>query len=411
MTSAERSGAPDEELEAWAASGAMYLTGRPDGPPLGPPPGFVGRLRALATGLTDVDVLTLLGERAAIAGFKRSGDVSCGGAARLLRTADGWVAVNLPRRDDVDLLPAWLIGVEFGSDAPWEKMAAAVAKEPAELLTKRAQFLGLPVATLPRGLIAASPGFGGDDTRGDGHGGLDRPFVVDLSSLWAGPLCTSLLQQTGARVVKVESVRRPDGARRGPAAFFDLLHAGQEAVAIDFRDADGRVALRQLIEAADVVVEASRPRALEQLGIDAKAVLGRAAETGQGPRVWVSITGYGRTAPGRDRVAFGDDAAVAGGLVAWDERGPCFLADAIADPCAGIAAAAGVLRALRGGPSLLDVSMRDVAAHLAGPDATCPARPMPTGTVAERPRARPVTGRGPALGEHTEAVLAEIRSR
>src|SRR2546430_4360155 len=55
-------------------------------------------------------------------------------------------------------------------------------------------------------------------------------------------------------------------------------------------------------------------------------------------------------------------------LVVWDEAGPCFLADAVADPCAGMVAAAAVLGALAGGGRwLLDVSMRDVAAHLAGP--------------------------------------------
>src|SRR5207253_5303213 len=114
--------------------------------------------------------------------------------------------------------------------------------------------------------------------------GTQGLFVADLSSLWAGPLCAHLLQLAGARVVKVESLHRPDGARSGPAAFFDLLHGGQEAVAIDFRHADGRASLRRLVEAADVVVEGSRPRALEQLGVVAEGVLAEAAECGAGPR-------------------------------------------------------------------------------------------------------------------------------
>jgi crotonobetainyl-CoA:carnitine CoA-transferase CaiB-like acyl-CoA transferase len=211
--------------------------------------------------------------------------------------------------------------------------------------------------------------------------------------------------------VKVESRHRPDGARRGPAAFFDLLHGGQEAVAVDFHHEDGRAALRRLLGAADVVVEGSRPRALEQLGIVAEKVLAGSV-AGGGPRVWVSITGYGRAAPGRDRVAFGDDAAAAGGLVVWDETGPCFCADAVADPCAGIVAAAATLRALSaGGRWLLDISMRDVAAHLAGPWSPSGAMRAPAGLVAEPPRARAASGMGPRLGEHTEAVLGEVRSR
>jgi hypothetical protein len=82
-----------------------------------------------------------------------------------------------------------------------------------------------------------------------------------------------------------------------------------------------------------------------------------------GPRVWVSITGHGREA---NRVGFGDDAAVAGGLVAWDEAEPCFAGDAIADPLAGIAAAGLVRSALTsGGRWLADVSLAGVAASVA----------------------------------------------
>ncbi len=408
---------------AWARSGAMSLTGRPDGPGLQPPPGFVERLSAFGDRLADgavklgsrleVDVLALLGERAAISGLHRRGDVTCGGAGRLLRTADGWLAVSLPRPDDLDLVPAWLPGSVADPDTSvWPAIAGAAAMGSAETLADRAQLLGLAVSALPSGPGPEHPmprpvketDFGDAGPVGS----LDGLLVIDLSSLWAGPLCTHLLQLAGARVVKVESLHRPDGARNGPRPFFDLLHAGQEAVAIDFRRDEGRAALRNLIGAADVVVEASRPRALEQLGISAEAVL-RAGGV-RGPKIWVSITGYGRAAPGRDKVAFGDDAAAAGGLVAWDEVGPCFLADAVADPCAGIVSAAAVLQALAaGGPRLLDVSMRDVAAHLAGPDAAA-VRP-PSAVAAEPPRARTPSGRAPRLGEHTESVLEELRCR
>ena len=82
----------------------------------------------------------------------------------------------------------------------------------------------------------------------------------------------------------------------------------------------------------------------------------------------MSITGHGRDGPERDWVGFGDDAAVAGGLVAWDDRGPVFCADAVADPVSGVVAAIAVLEALAaGGHRLLDVPLAAVAAHLAGP--------------------------------------------
>jgi crotonobetainyl-CoA:carnitine CoA-transferase CaiB-like acyl-CoA transferase len=105
-------------------------------------------------------------------------------------------------------------------------------------------------------------------------------------------------------------------------------------VALDLDEPGGRAALRALVRAADVVIEASRPRALESLGVGAETVM-----TDRRPRTWVRITGHGRTA-GANRVAFGDDAAVAGGLVAWDAHGPVFAGDAIADPLTGLFAAA-----------------------------------------------------------------------
>ena len=89
-----------------------------------------------------------------------------------------------------------------------------------------------------------------------------------------------------------------------------------------------------------MVIEASRPRALAQLGVNGPDLV-RAG----GPRVWVSITGYGRSGDAANRVAFGDDAAAAGGLVVWRDGVPLFCADAVADPLTGLTAADACLRA------------------------------------------------------------------
>lgn len=187
---------------------------------------------------------------------------------------------------------------------------------------------------------------------------LDGAVVVDLSSMWAGPLCAHLLGRAGARVIKVESTRRPDGARRGDPRFFDWLHDGHEQLAVDFHTPEGQAKLRELISTADVVIEASRPRALAELGL---APGERVHRDGQ---VWLSLTGYGRAEP--MRVAFGDDAAVAGGLVGWDGAEPVFCGDAIADPLTGICAALAVCCAvLGGGGQLIDLSMRATAAAFA----------------------------------------------
>ena len=403
-----------DEVAAWAASGAMALTGWPDAAPLGPPEGLVPKLAAIGKVLDShrcatrsgaaVDPLALLGERAALGGLARQGATSCGGATRLLRAQSGWLAVSLARPEDLELVPAWL-----ELDAPptdvWATVAAAVAARSTEDLVARASLLGLPI-----GLVPVVSGVGSSPrpplTRHAVPGPAlpRRPIeglvVVDLGALWAGPLCGSLLAAAGANVFKVESVTRPDGARSGPPAFFDLMNAGKRGVAVDLAHVDGVAALHRLLRAADVVIETSRPRALEQLGIDVMTHLATSTT-----RVWATISGHGREGDGRDRPAFGDDAAVAGGLVCWDGDRPVFCADAIADPTSGMVAAAGILEALAtGGRWLLDVPMAAVAAHLAGPTLSVPA-----GVGAPvAPSARRALGRGPSLGEHTAEVFAGL---
>lgn len=403
--------ATDDPRSRWAASGAMALTGDPGGPALVAPPGIVRRIEALGA-WAGVDALAVLGERAAIAGLSRGGAVSAGGATRLLPTGDGgWVAVALARPDDVDLVPAWL-GLAAPPDDVWAAVARGVAAGPAAAVAAAGRELGLPVAAVGE-VPPAGPESGpgrvvarrlGDAPARDPAG--RPPLVADLSSLWAGPLCSRLLQARGARVVKVEATKRPDGARRGPAGFFALLHAGQQAVALDLGTPGGVARLRGLLAAADVVVEGSRPRALAQLGVDAEALVAADA----GPRVWVSITGYGRAGDAGGQVAFGDDAAAAGGLVAWGADGrPRFVADAVADPLTGMAAAVAVLDALAGGGRwLLDVALARVAAAVAGPDALARWEEGAPGEARPPRPPAPPGARPPDVGEHTVSVLAEL---
>lgn len=385
---------PDEQVAAWAASGMMALTGRADGPPLGPPEGLVPALRAIARvaeeaaadlgGRLALDPLRLLAQRASAIGGRRGGTTSTGGATRLLAAVDGWVAVSLARPTDVELLPAWL-GIDVvGGDPPWAAVAEAVGAASTASLEERAVLLGLPVAALPAGPVphpvapaplAALPVGADRVAGGPAVASIRDVTVVDLGSLWAGPLCGAILAAAGATVVKVESEGRPDGARRGPPDVFRLLDRGKAHRTVALDTAAGVGELHDLLAGATVVIEASRPRALEQLGIDARGLVAG------GVRVWASITGHGRHGEAGARVGFGDDAAVAGGLVCRDETGPVLCGDAIADPSSGLVAAAAVLDALRAGDRwLLDVAMSGVAASLAGP--TLPAS-VPAGRVVD----------------------------
>ncbi len=369
----------------------MALTGRADGPPLVPPAPVVPRLAALAGHIAassealgrrvDVDVAATLGARAAEAGLVRRGSVSANQACRLLRAGDGrWWALNLARPDDVAALPAVLGWA--GSGDPWADVAAAGATRGRDELVERCRLLGIPAAPAPQPPAPPSPAPprpSAADPTAPAHPPSHSPSppwrrrrlaprapqirrpatVVDLSALWAGPLCAHLLRRAGLHVVKVESVARPDALRSGAPALFERLHRNQELVTVDWRAPEGRAELRRRLAGADVVIEGSRGRALDQLGLGPDDVAHRRGA------VWLTITGYGRSSPW---VAFGDDAAVAGGLVAWDEHGPVFCGDAMADPIAGMTGAWAVLAALgAGGGEHLDLAMADAVAAVAAP--------------------------------------------
>jgi crotonobetainyl-CoA:carnitine CoA-transferase CaiB-like acyl-CoA transferase len=360
----------------WARSGLMSLTGHADAAPLmSPLPSAAcadGALAALASlaphaDFSDIDAAGLLSERAAHAGLRRAGRVSCGGACRLLPTADGTLALSLARDDDWTLLPAWL-----ERDAVnWAEVERAVRERSGATLLERGRELGLALALSGDGdddaawysIVSGAP------IDAVAHVAPHRPpRVVDLSSLWAGPLCTHLLQRCGAEVVKCESTTRPDGARRGAAAFFDLLNAGKRCVALDFHTPRGRTQLRELLLRADIVIEASRPRALRQLGIDADALLR------ENPRQsWIALSGYGRGEPHEQWIAYGDDSGVAAGLSDAQRRASgeaVFVGDAIADPLTGLHAALAAWASHRaGGGRLVALALRDVARHVARFDA------------------------------------------
>jgi len=349
---------------AWAQSGLMSLTGTLDGPPLAPSAPVLTKAGLLADAIATLtskrarpvrlDVPALLTGRASLRGWQRQGGVSANGRCRLLRCADRWVAVNLSRPCDVASISA-VIGRELRDDV-WAELAADAAGRTAAELAAAAQLVGIPAAVVGAAQSLRAVRF----TR-LGEPGFAPPFVLDLSAMWAGPLCACILHQAGWRVLKVEDSRRPDGARSGPAAFYASLHAGIPAIRLDFGSAAGRAELRRLAAQAGVVLESSRPRALRQLGLVAEDWLAERAG-----RIWVSVTGYGRDDPAQ-RVAFGDDAAAAGGLVAWAAGDtPAFCGDAIADPLTGIMAGlCGLAASAEGGGLLVDVALAGVCAELA----------------------------------------------
>jgi crotonobetainyl-CoA:carnitine CoA-transferase CaiB-like acyl-CoA transferase len=180
---------------------------------------------------------------------------------------------------------------------------------------------------------------------------LSQIKVLDLSRVLAGPLCTMLLGDLGADVIKVERPGRGDDTRewgppfdeRGESAYYLSINRNKLSLAADLADDADRTLLLELIRGADVVVENFLPGALARLGIDA------AAEMDRNPRlVWCGITGFGpdSTRPGYDFVVQAESGWMA---ITGEPDGPPMKSGvALADVVAGKDAAVAILAALLG---------------------------------------------------------------
>lgn len=274
---------------------------------------------------------TIMLHRASLNGLRIPDKVSAGGGCRLYQCLDGWVSLNLSRADDITLIPALMNEYEV------RDIAKAMSNMAAGPLVERGRTLGLAIAAVDEN--PASPPFQNTVT------GLPRApvpkardlRVLDLAALWAGPLASNLLLQAGCSVMRIESSGRPDPLRNTDPAHFALLNDGKRLLNLDLRTLEGRDRLLAEICGSDIVIEAARPRALYQLGIDPDALVHQ-----QPGLTWITITGHGTAGESANWVGFGDDCGVCGGLsreyfMATGRHG--FVGDAIADPVAGIAAA------------------------------------------------------------------------
>lgn len=210
-----------------------------------------------------------------------------------------------------------------------------------------------------------------------------RPFeglrVLDLTSFWAGPLCTHGLALLGAEVLHVESTKRPDGTRLlaglrfsepgwwERSGIFAGLNSGKSGITVDLASEHGRDLLRRLIATCDVVVENNTPRVLEQLGFDAAAVHAIRPDA-----VMVRMPGFGLDGPWRDDPAFAfviEDAAGLTWLTGHPDTTPT-SPYCVGDSNAGTHALCALLLALEhrrrtGEGVLVEASMVDAALNIA----------------------------------------------
>lgn len=196
---------------------------------------------------------------------------------------------------------------------------------------------------------------------------LEDVTVLDLSHALAGPHCSTMLADFGARVIKLETPGSGDISRAwgtplagGETAYFVGLHRNKQGIAIDLKHAEGKALFLALVEKADVVLENFRPGALEKLGLGYEEA--RVRNPGI---VYCSISGFGQDGPYRERAALDLILQAESGMISvtGEEGGRgvrCGVS--IADLTAGMHAAFGILMALRvrdrtGEGQRIDVSM------------------------------------------------------
>jgi crotonobetainyl-CoA:carnitine CoA-transferase CaiB-like acyl-CoA transferase len=213
---------------------------------------------------------------------------------------------------------------------------------------------------------------------------LEGLVVADFSVYWAGPSCTRMLAELGARVIWVErpgsrTREDPNDAAGHPMnVFYFKMNRRKESLVLDLASPEGRAAARELAARADVLIENNRPGVMDKLG------LGAAELCAAHPRlVYVSLPGYGSSGPWSQRRSYGPAIGAASGIegrTGYPGDEPLRLGHALPDPVGGLAGALAALRGMRqrgveGQGGWFDVSQLEAYVAIAGEDFLAP-RPI-----------------------------------
>ena len=199
-------------------------------------------------------------------------------------------------------------------------------------------------------------------------GPLSDLLIIDLSRVLAGPYCTMVLADLGARVIKVE---RPDGgddARaygpfiNGHSAYFASINRGKQSIALDLKAPADRAVFEALLARADVLVDNYRPGVMARLGYGWDALHARF------PRlIHAATSGFGQTGPDAQKAAYDMVVQAMGGIMSvtgWPGGPPVRVGTSIGDITAGLFTVIGILaavhdRAASGVGQFVDVAMLD----------------------------------------------------
>ena len=209
------------------------------------------------------------------------------------------------------------------------------------------------------------------NARRDLTGPLHGIRVLDVTTSWAGPMCSCILGDLGADVIKIEA---PTGevARRvppmlpgtnPPVSFLQAtVNRNKRSLTLELRKPEGRAIFLKLAATADLIVQNFRPGTLDKWGVGYEAV--RAVKP---DIIYVSVSGFGQWGPIHDRVAYDPLAQAMGGFMSLNgkpDEGPTKAPTFLCDDLGGLHGAIGALAALRhrdqtGEGQHVDVAMLD----------------------------------------------------
>ncbi|MGB1547518.1 MAG: CaiB/BaiF CoA transferase family protein [Alphaproteobacteria bacterium] len=198
-------------------------------------------------------------------------------------------------------------------------------------------------------------------------GPLNGITVVDLTRVLAGPYCTMILAELGARIIKVEPPDGDDARRFGPflarkSLYFASLNRGKESIALDLKDAAEKQIFLSLLKDADILVENYRAGTMERLGLGWETLHGRF------PRlIYAATSGFGHSGPYAHRPAYDMVAQAMGGIMSLTGHPggePTRVGSSIGDITAGLFTTIGIEAALlhreqTGKGMKVDVAMLD----------------------------------------------------
>ena len=199
---------------------------------------------------------------------------------------------------------------------------------------------------------------------------LEKIKILDLSQIMAGPLCSMILADLGADVIKVESPEGDQGrsmgetSLKGQSDYLLSLNRNKRSLVIDLKKEKGRDLFYQLAKRADIILENFKAGTVQKLGVDYPSI------SKLNPRIiYCSISGFGQKGPYRDRPALDPIIEAMGGLmgITGDPRtGPVRVGAPIGDLVAPLLATIGILGAVlerekSGVGQKLEISMLDGA--------------------------------------------------